>query len=315
MSAAESFAATGPGDVRGRVVGTEPIGRDLRGHEPGHRRGHRHRRPGRSRRRAARHRGRGPRLPRRGRRRPPSTAPRACTRRRRHRGAAATSSPARSRSTRASRWRPRPTARSRSSSTTGAWRPRTPSAWAASCPTRSPRASGSCSCAARWAVVGVITPVELALHDARGADRARAGVRQHRRVDARAVDGGVRRGAGRAASPRPTSRPASSTSSPAPAPSSATRSPPTRAPTPSAFIGSTTTGRLVAQAAAGKVALLEMGGNGPVVVMDDADVDAAVEATLTRLLPVRRPELHGRRAHPRPPRACATSTSRSSRGG
>ena len=48
-----------------------------------------------------------------------------------------------------------------------------------------------------------------------------------------------------------------------------------------AFIGSTTTGRLVAQAAAGKVALLEMGGNGPVVVMDDADVDAAVEATLT----------------------------------
>jgi acyl-CoA reductase-like NAD-dependent aldehyde dehydrogenase len=48
-----------------------------------------------------------------------------------------------------------------------------------------------------------------------------------------------------------------------------------------AFIGSTTTGRLVAQAAAGKVALLEMGGNGPVVIMDDADVDAAVEATLT----------------------------------
>ena len=35
------------------------------------------------------------------------------------------------------------------------------------------------------------------------------------------------------------------------------------------------------QAAAGKAALLEMGGNGPLVVMDDADVDAAVEATLT----------------------------------
>jgi acyl-CoA reductase-like NAD-dependent aldehyde dehydrogenase len=48
-----------------------------------------------------------------------------------------------------------------------------------------------------------------------------------------------------------------------------------------AFIGSTATGRLVAQAAAGKVTLLEMGGNGPVVIMDDADVDAAVEATLT----------------------------------
>ncbi len=48
-----------------------------------------------------------------------------------------------------------------------------------------------------------------------------------------------------------------------------------------AFIGSTATGRKVAQAAAGKAALLEMGGNGPVVVMDDADLEAAVEATLT----------------------------------
>jgi acyl-CoA reductase-like NAD-dependent aldehyde dehydrogenase len=48
-----------------------------------------------------------------------------------------------------------------------------------------------------------------------------------------------------------------------------------------AFIGSTATGRLVAQAAAGKATLLEMGGNGPLVVMDDADLDAAVDATLT----------------------------------
>src|SRR4030088_618594 len=47
-----------------------------------------------------------------------------------------------------------------------------------------------------------------------------------------------------------------------------------------AFIGSTATGRLVAAAAAGKAALLEMGGNGPLVVMDDADMGAAVEATL-----------------------------------
>jgi acyl-CoA reductase-like NAD-dependent aldehyde dehydrogenase len=48
-----------------------------------------------------------------------------------------------------------------------------------------------------------------------------------------------------------------------------------------AFIGSTATGRLVGQAAAGKAALLEMGGNGPLVVMDDANLDAAVDATLT----------------------------------
>jgi acyl-CoA reductase-like NAD-dependent aldehyde dehydrogenase len=48
-----------------------------------------------------------------------------------------------------------------------------------------------------------------------------------------------------------------------------------------AFIGSTATGRLVAEAAAAKATLLEMGGNGPVVVLEDADVDAAVEATLS----------------------------------
>ncbi len=48
-----------------------------------------------------------------------------------------------------------------------------------------------------------------------------------------------------------------------------------------AFIGSTRTGRLVAQAAAGKAALLEMGGNGPLVVLEDADLGAAVDATLT----------------------------------
>ena len=47
------------------------------------------------------------------------------------------------------------------------------------------------------------------------------------------------------------------------------------------FIGSTATGRLVAGAAAGKATVLEMGGNGPLVVMDDANVAAAVEATLT----------------------------------
>src|SRR4030088_1349320 len=48
-----------------------------------------------------------------------------------------------------------------------------------------------------------------------------------------------------------------------------------------AFIGSTATGRLVGQAAAGKAVLLEMGGNGPLVGMGDADLEAAVDATLT----------------------------------
>jgi len=47
-----------------------------------------------------------------------------------------------------------------------------------------------------------------------------------------------------------------------------------------AFIGSTATGRLVAAAAAGKPTVLEMGGNGPIVVMDDADLDRAVEGVV-----------------------------------
>jgi acyl-CoA reductase-like NAD-dependent aldehyde dehydrogenase len=46
------------------------------------------------------------------------------------------------------------------------------------------------------------------------------------------------------------------------------------------FIGSSATGHRVAERAAGKELLLEMGGNGPLVVLEDADLDAAVEATL-----------------------------------
>jgi acyl-CoA reductase-like NAD-dependent aldehyde dehydrogenase len=46
------------------------------------------------------------------------------------------------------------------------------------------------------------------------------------------------------------------------------------------FVGSIATGYRVAERAAGKALLLEMGGNGPLVVLDDADLDAAVDATL-----------------------------------
>jgi succinate-semialdehyde dehydrogenase/glutarate-semialdehyde dehydrogenase len=45
-----------------------------------------------------------------------------------------------------------------------------------------------------------------------------------------------------------------------------------------AFTGSTETGLIVARRAAGKVQLLEMGGNGPFVVMDDADLAIAAAA-------------------------------------
>jgi succinate-semialdehyde dehydrogenase/glutarate-semialdehyde dehydrogenase len=47
------------------------------------------------------------------------------------------------------------------------------------------------------------------------------------------------------------------------------------------FIGSTETGLKIARRAAGKRLLLEMGGNGPLVVLDDADLDAAAKAAVS----------------------------------
>ena len=48
-----------------------------------------------------------------------------------------------------------------------------------------------------------------------------------------------------------------------------------------AFVGSTATGGKIAQRGAGKDLLLELGGNGPLVLLDDADIPAAVRATLS----------------------------------
>ncbi len=46
------------------------------------------------------------------------------------------------------------------------------------------------------------------------------------------------------------------------------------------FIGSTATGLEVARAAAGKAQILELGGNGPMVVLEDADLELATIAAL-----------------------------------
>ena len=46
------------------------------------------------------------------------------------------------------------------------------------------------------------------------------------------------------------------------------------------FVGSVETGRSVSVRAAGKTQLLELGGNGPMVILDDADLDLATEAAL-----------------------------------
>src|SRR5207237_7989786 len=48
------------------------------------------------------------------------------------------------------------------------------------------------------------------------------------------------------------------------------------------FVGSTETGRSVARRAAGKHVMLELGGNGPIVIFDDADVDRAVDGIIVR---------------------------------
>lgn len=45
------------------------------------------------------------------------------------------------------------------------------------------------------------------------------------------------------------------------------------------FTGSVATGRHIAVRAAGKPLLLELGGNGPVIILDDADLDKAAQAT------------------------------------
>ena len=47
------------------------------------------------------------------------------------------------------------------------------------------------------------------------------------------------------------------------------------------FIGSVATGLQVAARAVGKTTLLELGGNGPMVVLDDADVGAAAQASIS----------------------------------
>src|SRR5918993_4939822 len=47
------------------------------------------------------------------------------------------------------------------------------------------------------------------------------------------------------------------------------------------FVGSIETGQKVAARAAGKALLLEMGGNGPMVILDDAHLDAVAQESLT----------------------------------
>jgi succinate-semialdehyde dehydrogenase/glutarate-semialdehyde dehydrogenase len=65
------------------------------------------------------------------------------------------------------------------------------------------------------------------------------------------------------------------------------------------FTGSTPVGKLLMQQAASTVKKvgLELGGNAPFIVFDDADVDAAVEGAIIGQVPQHGPDLRLRQPH------------------
>ena len=142
--------------------------------------------------------------------------------------------------------------------------------------------------------------VELAVHDAGGGDcaRARGGKRGRLGAGAHHVGGsgqarGMHLGSGAAGifnMVTGTGRGASETRSRAMSDTHAI-----------GFVGSITTGYKVAERAAGKSLLLEMGGNGPVVVLEDAD--------WTRRSPPRSSPPSSARARAAPPASASSSTS------
>ena len=70
------------------------------------------------------------------------------------------------------------------------------------------------------------------------------------------------------------------------------------------FTGSTRVGSLLMRGAADSIKRLslELGGNAPFIVFDDADVDLAVEGAIVIEIPQWRPDLRLRQPHPRPVR-------------
>ena len=66
------------------------------------------------------------------------------------------------------------------------------------------------------------------------------------------------------------------------------------------FTGSTEVGKLLMAQCAGTVkkVSLELGGNAPFIVFDDADLDAAVEGAIASQVPQHRPDLRLRQPPP-----------------
>ena len=145
-------------------------------------------------------------------------------------------------------------------------------------------------------------PVELAVHDAGRADRAGARVRQRGGVDAGAVDRGVRGRARASASPTPTCRPGVFNLVTGPGPvvgDEIARNPGTDGV---AFIGSTATGPARRPGGRRQGGAARDGRQRPAGRDGRRRRRRGRRRDADRLLPVRRPELHRRRADPRPPR-------------
>ena len=139
--------------------------------------------------------------------------------------------------------------------------------------------------------------------------------RLHRRAEARGADAVLRAGAGRARRARRHSRRACSTSSPAMRRAiggELCANPTVRKLT---FTGSTEVGRMLMRQSADtiKKLSLELGGNAPFIVFDDADLDAAAEGAHRLEVPQRRPDVRVRQSHLRAGQASTTRSPRSSR--
>ena len=138
--------------------------------------------------------------------------------------------------------------------------------------------------------------VELPRGDDHAQGRARARRRLHRGDQARAQATALLALALAELAHRAGFPPACSTSSPATRRRSAASCAPIRRCASSSFTGSTEVGRLLMQQGRADVKKLslELGGNAPFIVFDDADLDAAVEGAIIVQVPQRGPDLRVR---------------------
>ena len=160
-------------------------------------------------------------------------------------------------------------------------------------------------------VVGVDHAVEFSARDSRVEDRAGAGLWQLRGVQAGRARAGSRVGARRHHQPRGLARRrVQPRDGQRPQVGDAHRRQP--ASTRSASPARSTTGqrRRRGRASRGCEVQLEMGGKNPLVVLDDADLDDAVDCARQRRVLLDRPALHGVDAADRDRRASTTASSR-----